>query len=167
MKDFEELYSLYSKGLYKYLLYICRDRQLAEELLQETYYQAMKSILSFKGGSKVSTWLYQIGRNVCLKHLAKARKVSFISVDEIGDMPCSKTTEEVVQDSEEGIAIINSINKLKPQYREIVCLRLFDELSFREIGGAFNQSEGWARTNFYRAKLQLKDLLSRNNEEVL
>ena len=166
MEDFEQLYYLYSKQLFKYLLYISGDAHLAEELLQETYYQALKSIFRFKGDSKISTWLYQIGKNVYLKHLSKVRKEHLISIDETKDLTNPNTPDVIIEEKEESINLLNSLNKLKEQSREIIFLRSFDELSFREIGDVFNQTEGWARTNFYRAKLQLKDYLL-NSKEVL
>jgi len=166
VEDFEQLYCLYSKQLYKYLLYISGNKYLAEELLQETYYQALKSIFRFKGDSKVSTWLYQISRNVYLKHLSKGRKEKLVSINETNDVGDYNTPEIIIEGKEENINLINAINELKEQYREIIFLRSFDELSFREIGILLNQSEGWARTNFYRAKLQLKNLLMNSKEDL-
>ena len=167
MEDFEQLYHLYSKQLFKYLFYISGDKHLAEELLQETYYQALKSIFRFKGDSKVSTWLYQIGKNVYLTHLSKVRKEQVTYLDETRDLTYPNTPDVIIEEKEQNINLIKAIHKLKEQYREIIFLRSFDELSFREIGKMFDQSEGWARTNFYRAKLQLKDFLLNKSEEVL
>jgi len=164
--DFEQLYCLYSKQLYKYLLYISGDKYLAEELLQETYYQALKSIFRFKGDSKVSTWLYQISKNVYLKHISKEMKEKLISTNETKDLIYSNTPEEIIEGKEKSINLINAIYELKDQDREIIFLRSFGDLSFREIGAEFKQSEGWARTNFYRAKLKLKNLLINSEEDL-
>lgn len=162
MEDFEQLYSLYSKQLYKYLLYLSGDKYLTEELLQETYYQALKSIFRFRGDSKVSTWLYQISKNVYFKHLSKVKKEQLREINETKDLTYLNTPDMIIEGMEARINLIEALDKLKEQSREIIFLRTFDELSFREIGKVFNQSEGWARTNFYRAKLQLKDLLLNN-----
>jgi len=167
VKDFEQLYSLYSKQLYKYLLYISGDKYLAEDLLQETFYQAFKSIFRFKGDSKVSTWLYQIGKNVYLKHLSKIRKEQTTSMNENNGLTLLSTPDIIFERKDKSLNLIKAIYKLKEQYREIIFLRAFQKLSFREIGAMFKHSEGWARTNFYRAKLQLKDLLISSEEEVL
>jgi RNA polymerase sigma-70 factor, ECF subfamily len=167
VEDFEELYHLYSKQLYKYLLYITRDTYLAEELLQETYYQALKSIFRFKGDSKVSTWLYQIGKNVYFKHLSRVKKEQLTTINKTKELTYPNTPDIVFEEKEESINLVKALYKLKEQSREIILLRTFDELSFREIGDMLSQSEGWARINFYRAKLQLKDILLNNNEEVL
>jgi len=162
VEDFEQLYSLYSKQLYKYLLYLSGDKYLTEELLQETYYQALKSIFRFRGDSKVSTWLYQISKNVYFKHLSKVKKEQLREINETKDLTYLNTPDMIIEGMEARINLIEALDKLKEQSREIIFLRTFDELSFREIGKVFNQSEGWARTNFYRAKLQLKDLLLNN-----
>lgn len=167
MEDFEQLYCLYSKKLYKYLLYICGDKYLAEELLQETYYQALKSIFRFKGESKVSTWLYQIGKNVYYKHLTRVHKEQLTTIDKTKDLVYPNTPEVIVEEKENSLSLFKALYKLKEQYREIIFLRSFDELSFREIGDMLNQSESWARTNFYRAKLKLKNLLVDDKEEIL
>lgn len=63
MEEFKQLYIKYEKQIYKYLYYLSGDKFIAEELTQETCFQAFKSIHSFKGRSKVSTWLFQIAKN--------------------------------------------------------------------------------------------------------
>jgi len=162
--DVEELYRLYSTRLLRYLIFLCGDKVLAEELLQETYYQAIKSIFRFEGNSKVSTWLHSIAKNVYLKHLSKGRKEKLISFDEIDEPIAITFPEEDLLEQEQNKSLINAINTLKEPYRKIVFLRSLDEFSFKEIGDFFNQSENWARTNFYRAKLQVKELLDSEKE---
>ena len=87
-------------------------------------------------------------------------------MSETKDLVYSKTPEAIIEGKEESINLINAIYELKDQYREIIFLRSFGELSFREIGSSFKQSEGWARTNFYRAKLKLKNLLINSKEDL-
>lgn len=165
MEDFEQLYLLYSKQIFNYLFFKCRDRYLAEEMLQETFYQAIKSILRIKRESKVSTWLYQIANNIYLKNLTRVRKEQ---VSSLGEMTVSdeNTKPDILLEAKESTEeVIDSINRLKEPLREIVFLRSYNELSFKEIGGILNQTEGWARTNFYRAKLLLKEYLISQKEE--
>ncbi len=167
MEDIEQLYRLYSKQLLKYLIYISGDKYLAEELLQETFYQAIKSIFRFNGNSKVSTWLYQIAKNVYYKYLYREKKEHLTSLEATQDLSHLSTLDEIIEWKEANIELNKAILKLKEPYKEIIFLRSFSELSFKEIGAIFNQSEGWARTNFYRAKLKLKDFLMIKSEEVL
>jgi RNA polymerase sigma-70 factor, ECF subfamily len=166
LEDIEELYRQNSKKLFRYLFCLCGDRQLAEELLQETFYQAITSIFRFKGDSKVSTWLYRIARNVYLKHLSRTRKERLTSLDEAvtSVAPGLSEGQEVEQARCDSLA--EAIDQLNHPFREIIFLRVFSELSFREVGEVFARSEGWARINFYRAKLHVKAILSKEYEEV-
>ncbi|MGY0375281.1 RNA polymerase sigma factor [Clostridium sp. JNZ J1-5] len=63
MTDFEVIYSQYFADVYKYALSLCRNKTLAEELTQETFFKALKSVDKFKGDSKIRVWLWQITKN--------------------------------------------------------------------------------------------------------
>ncbi len=165
MEDFNKLYDAYSEQIFKYLLYITGKRDTAEELLQETYYQAFKSIYRFKGKSKVSTWLYQISKHVYLKHLSKESKHKAESIQAAENLADNSTPERITEERETNNALVEAIHSLKEPYREVIILRAFNDLSFKEIGDIFSQSEGWARTIFYRGKLQLKEILNKNKWE--
>jgi RNA polymerase sigma-70 factor, ECF subfamily len=166
LEDFDALYRQYAKQLFRYLVCLSGDRQLAEELLQETFYQAINSIFRFKGDSKVSTWLYQIAKNVYLKQASKARKGRMASLDEIENVASPGLLDAAVIEEEQNSNLAAALNKLDDPFREIICLRVFNELSFKEVGELFSRSEGWARTTFYRAKLQLRAFLSDDFSEV-
>lgn len=139
---------------------------MAEELLQETFYQAINSIFRFKGDSKVSTWLYQIARNVYLKHVTKARRRWMTSLDEIENVASPELLDAAIIKEEQKSHLTAALNKLNDPFKEIICLHVFNGLSFKEVGELFSRSEGWARTTFYRAKLQLRALLSDDSSEV-
>jgi RNA polymerase sigma-70 factor, ECF subfamily len=166
LEDFEELYRLYSKKLFRYLVCLSGDRRLAEELLQETFYQAINSIFRFKGNSKVSTWLYQISKNVYLKHVSRTRRERLASLDEAENTASPELLDAAMIVEEQNTNLTTAISRLNDPFREIIVLRIFNELSFKEVGDLFNRSEGWARINFYRAKLQLRAFLSNDYGEV-
>jgi RNA polymerase sigma-70 factor, ECF subfamily len=166
LEGFEELYRQYAKPLYRYLVCLSGDRHLAEELLQETFYQAINSIFRFKGNAKVSTWLYQISKNVYLKHAYKTQKERLTSLDEAETSTSPERLDAALIEEEQNANLTAALNKLNPPFREIICLRIFNDMSFKEVGDLFSQSEGWARINFYRAKLQLKTFLSNDYREV-
>ncbi len=166
MEDFEELYRQYAKRLFRYLVCLSGDRQLAEELLQETFYQAIDSIFRFKGNSKVSTWLYQIAKNVYLKHVSKSRKGRMTSLDDLENVASPELLEAAILEAEQNSNLAAALSKLSTPSREIIYLHVFNELSFKEVGELFSRSEGWARTTFYRAKLQLRAFLSDDLSEV-
>ena len=112
----------------------------------------------------MSTWLYQIAKHVYFKHLEKQTKYKF-ALREYRDITDNSTPESVSLEKERTTEINKAIDQLKYPYKEVITLRTFSELSYKEIGETFARSEGWARTIFYRGKLQLKDILAKHGWE--
>lgn len=158
----EEIYRRYSKMIYGFLFSKCADADTAEELTQETFYQAMKSIDRFRGESSVSTWLCGIAVNVWQQHLRKQAKTrTDISLDDLestSDMQLSKSpsAEQLCLEKLSTFELLELLHKLDDPMREVMYLRLMGELSFKEIGQIMQQSENWARVTFYRGKEKLK-----------
>ena len=76
MADFQEVYDLYFKDVYKYALSLSRDPQIAEEITQETFFKALKSIDSFRGQCRLYVWLCQIAKNTYITHSQKQRRAA-------------------------------------------------------------------------------------------
>lgn len=149
----EEIYRLHAQAVYKYLLSLCRNQELAEELTQETFYQALKSIDRFDGRCKVSVWLCQIGKHLYYKELRKEGCEHPID----GDLDISIPSAEDALIGKEGkTGLLKAIHALPENVKEVVYLRSFGNLSFREIGEVMGKSENWARVTFYRGKERLK-----------
>ena len=156
----EELYKNYSKLVFNYLRSLCGDKELAEELTQETFYKAIKGINKFKGECKVSSWLCQIARNTWINYRKKEDKVKYISYDEdenIKNILAYRNVEDDVDARNELISVYKKIHKLDEKTKEVFYLRIKGELSFKEIGEILNKSEEWARITFYRGKIKLKE----------
>lgn len=159
MDAFKQLYLKHEKQIYKYIYYLSGDKFIAEELTQETFLQAFKSIHRYKGQSKISTWLFQIAKYTFNSHLKKKREYAAeTSVFENIHMN-QETPEMIYEKKETSISVINAIKQLKQPQREIIILRFYNERSFKEIGDIFNQSDTWARVNFYRAKHKLSEII--------
>lgn len=157
----EDIYRRYSKMIYGFLFSKCADADMAEELTQETFYQAMKSIDRFRGESSVSTWLCGIACKVWQQHLRKqAKTCTDISLDELEaspDMQLSKSpsAEQLCLEKLSTFELLKLLHKLDEPTREIMYLRLMGELSFKEIGQIMGFSENRARVSFYRGKEKL------------
>lgn len=158
------LYQEYGQLVYRFLLSLAKDEQLAEDLTQETFYQAIKSIDSFKGNSKVSTWLCQIAKNLWLQHLAKNkhRKVTDDALHFQAD-PHSGPDEQLLQ-SQSKVQLFQVIHQLNEINKEVVLLRLTNDFSFKEIGEIFGKSENWARVTFYRAKQKIIERMKQHDD---
>lgn len=160
MEDFSKLYALYSKNIYKYLLYLTGNHHLAEDLLQETFCNAFKAINKFQGKSKISTWLYTIARNAYLSEINKRKRNVAISLDELDYEGISFDMPDTILESKENMKkIITSITSFDEISRQVIVLRIISDFSFKEIGELLGKSENWARVTFYRLKIKLKQKL--------
>ena len=156
MQDFDKIYTEYFSQVYKFVLSLCRDPDLAEEITQESFFKALKNIDSFNGNCRIETWLCQIARNTLYSYMRKHKgQVDYPLEIIISD----ENIEEQFEDKETAYAIYKVLHKLPEPYKEIFWLRTFGELSFRQIGEIFNKTESWARVTYYRAKIMIKEEL--------
>lgn len=146
----DELYEENAKIVYHYLCSICHNKQLAEDLTQETFLQAYKSLDRFDGKCKVSTWLCQIAKHLFYQYLEKNKHEVPMEMDE--QTPANEDIQKKVMMRYELLDVLKDMQKLPAQMREVMYLRITGDLSFKEIGEIMGRSENWARVNFYRGK---------------
>ena len=145
--------------VYLYALSLSRSETQAEEITQETFFQALDHLDSFRGDCKISTWLCQIAKNIWLSLCKKEKRIRRdVTADLLPESP-SLTLEESLMDKDEALRIHQIVHHLKEPYKEVFQLRIFAELSFRQIGQLFGKTEGWARVTYYRAKIMIKEEL--------
>lgn len=158
MKSMEEIYQAHCQTVYRYLLSLTRDEQLAEELTQETFYQAVKSIHRFDGSCKMTTWLCSIAKHqLQVYHRKHPPQAELAERDLIASSP-----EGDVLSAAGRVQLLQKLHNLEEPGREVMYLRLFGDLSFREIGQVLNKTENWARVTYYRAKERLRKELERD-----
>lgn len=154
MDDMNDIYRQHAQTVYKFLLSQTRAPDLAEELTQETFYQAVRSIDRFDGRCKVSVWLCQIAKHLWYQHLRKQKRE--VPLPEEGvDVPLPSAEEETL-DQEGRLELLRQVHQLPEAQKEVVYLRAFGGLSFREIGDVLGKTETWARVTFYRGKEKLR-----------
>ena len=160
MNDLEKIYVEYFEPVYKFLISLGCDSHSAEEITQETMFIAIQKIDSFKGNCKLSVWLCQIAKHVFYDYLKKQTKHFTVSVEAQAELSLEPISEDM--DVEEQVlnkiraeGIRREIGNLNQPYQKVFLLRLFGEMSFREIGDTLGKSENWARVTFYRAKVML------------
>lgn len=163
MEDMEKVYQRHARTVYKFLLAQCRDPGLAEELTQETFYQAVKSVDRFDGSCKVSVWLCQIAKHLWYRHLRKRKREAPVPTEELPEAP-GPSAEEGLLEREGRMDLLRLVHRLPEPQREVVYLRAFGGLSFREIGDVCGKTETWARVTFYRSKEKLRNGGARDEE---
>lgn len=161
MEDMEKIYQRDGQTVYKFLLAKTRDEHLAEELTQETFYQAVKSVDRFRGDCKVSVWLCQIAKHLWYQSLGKQKRE--VPVEDFPDSLCPSAEEKVLE-QEGRMDLLRLVHGLPEPQREVVYLRAFGGLSFREIGDVLGRTETWARVTFYRTKEKLRNGGADNEE---
>ena len=156
MLDPEKIYKEYSKTVFRYLYAKTGDIHISEELTQETFYQAIRSIRNYDGSCKVTTWLCAIAKNQLLKYYRKHPR--HCDIDDIADLTDNTLSADYF--SEEGkVEILRAMHGLPEAMKEVMHLRIFGNLSFRQIGDIMERSENWARVTYYRGNLRLREKL--------
>lgn len=146
----EEIYQMYSRKVFLFLMSKTNNEDLAEELTQETFFQAVQCIDRFQGNSSILTWLCGIAKNVWLKELRKRREI--LSIND--DIPEIADQKEITVQWEQK-EILQLIHDMNEPVREVMYLRLISNLSFAEIGEIIGKSENWTRVTFFRGKQKL------------
>lgn len=155
MQSMEGIYQKYAQTVYKYLLSKTYDEDLAEELTQETFYQAIKSIDRFDESCKISTWLCAIAKNQLFAYRRKHPEMKTLEELEQTGLSGSSAEQDVLEELER-VELLRQLHQCQEPFREVMYLRIFGNLSFKEIGEIMEKTENWARVTFYRGKEKLK-----------
>jgi len=148
------LYETCYMRVFSYLMTLTGDRSLAEELTQETFYRAFVRQRDFRGESDEATWLCAIAKNLFADE--KRRQSRHGALPE--DLPDqSGGLAKAVEDRDSSFRIHLALHGLEEPHREVFELRVFGELSFREIGTIFGKTENWARVTYHRARIKLQE----------
>ena len=154
MFDMDAAYREYAGMVYKFLLSLCYEEELAEELTQETFYQAVRSVDRYDGSCKVSTWLCQIAKHLWYREMERRKRKGTSELT--ADMESlEKPVEEQLLVKEEKMELFRKVHVLDEISKEIVLLRVTGAFSFKEIAELFGKNENWARVTYYRAKQKL------------
>lgn len=158
MSEFEELYKLHYLQVYRYVLMLCKNEIIAEEITQETFFKALKGFANFKGQCKFSVWVCQIAKNTYFTYLKKNKILSEVPID-TWQLESENSLENFIADKDMSLKIHKILHGIEEPYREVFWMRIFGELSFREIAGIWGKSESWARVTYHRAKMRIKEEL--------
>ena len=153
MQEFDEIYEEYFLRVYRYVLGLCANADLAEEITQEAFFKAYKNIGSYRADSNLNSWLCAIAKNCYFSFLKREKNRRKLPPDEIA----YTDIETSLVNRTDAMNIHHVLHRLKEPYREVFWLKTFGELSFRQISELFGKTESWARVTYYRAKLMIRE----------
>jgi RNA polymerase sigma-70 factor (ECF subfamily) len=131
----DNYYRQHGAMVFYYLRRFTGNSDLAEELTQETFYQAMRTVDKYRGDCKPSVWLCQIAKHVWYQYLEKNRKIIESSWDEYEEqLPGDENINKQYWERQDKIELYKRIQTLGKEIKDVVYLRLSGELSFAEIG---------------------------------
>lgn len=154
-EEFEEIYQMYFRDVYYFILSLSKDSHIAEDITSETFLKAIKAIDKFRGDSNIKVWLFQIGKNEYFSYLRKDKNIDFVD-----DLDILKENNNMLEKgiiSKYQVKKINEIiSYLEEPYSEVFILRYYGEFSFKEIGKFFNKTDNWACVTYHRSRVKLQ-----------
>ncbi|HEY5060803.1 MAG TPA: sigma-70 family RNA polymerase sigma factor [Gemmatimonadaceae bacterium] len=169
---FRELIRRYERPVFSLIYRMVRDRELAEDLAQDTFIKVLNHIDRYRPEFKLSSWLFKIANNVAIDHLRR-RQLDTVSID---GSPHAQTADAVeasrfdVVDQQEsaldemearelGTSIERAIAGLRPEYRSCILLRHVEGRSYEEIAATLDLPLGTVKTYIHRARHELREAL--------
>ena len=170
---YRELIRRYERPVFSLILRMVRDRQLAEDLSQETFIKALNAIATYRPEFKFSSWIFKIANNAAIDQLRR-RSVQTLSLD---GAPNATTPDEIeatvlqigdrgesalaaMEARELGSSIERAIGQLRPEYRSCILLRHVEGLAYEEIAQLLELPLGTVKTYIHRARHELRESLA-------
>lgn len=154
----EGLYEAYYMKVYSYAMTLAKNKDSAEEIVQETFCRAMATDKKFRGESDECSWLCAIAKNLFCDEMRRRKRRSDGAVED-AESPEGESSSDVC-DKDTSFRIHMILHSLDEPYREVFELRCFGELSFRQIGAIFGKTESWARVTYHRAGLKIRERMN-------
>ena len=174
---YRELIRRYERPVFSLVYRMVRDRQLAEDLAQETFIKALNALASYRPEFKFSSWIFKIANNASIDHLRR-RELDTLSLDgspnastpdqveatllQVGDK--AETPLAEMEAKELGGAIEEAIQKLRPEYRSCILLRHVEGRAYEEIAELLDLPLGTVKTYIHRARNELRVALEHLKE---
>ena len=159
MLDFEIVFRDNNQFVFRFLMKLCGDVSLAEELTQETFFRAYMNISALRNEEKVAVWLCQIAKNTYFAWFNEQKRKQPISQPISTDS--TPDIAELFEEKDLAGRAFSVLHALEEPYKEVFTLFVFGGLSLKDISAMFGKSESWARVTYYRAKQKIMEGLGR------
>jgi RNA polymerase sigma-70 factor (ECF subfamily) len=148
-----ELYARYRRRIYRFALKLTQDRDLAEDIVQETFLKMQSRIRSLGESHSLASWLFTIARNEVYSHLRRTRRNG--QQQDADEMWTAESTLDQLVSAETSEIVQRHIAQLKVEYREVLLLREYEELSYAEISLVTGDPEATVKWRLFKARRAL------------
>lgn len=172
-ESFQKIYDNYHQDIFQFLYYIVKNREIAEDLVQEVYIKVIKSYHRFEGRSSEKTWLFSIARHVAIDHFRKQktlrkRILEKFDIEKASLVDEKSLPDEIAIEREEIQLLYKALDKCNMNQRTVLILRFLKDLSIAETAEVLGWTESKVKTTQHRAMKILKKEMARikGEEEV-
>lgn len=151
-----EWYESYYDDVYRFILYMLGDKQLCEDFVHDTFVRAYTAVERFDMRSSVKTWLFSIAKHLVLDEIRKRKRRKLFPFEK--EIPSSLNVEKLFENKEAVIELMSDIQKLKPNYRMVIILKMVEDCSTKEISDILDWSEAKVRKTLSRALYSLRKM---------
>ena len=151
---FEQLVVAYEGPVYRLALRMCGSAEDAREVTQDAFLAAWRGLPAFRGDSRFSSWLYRLTTNAAIDFLRREKH-------HLGNLPLEEAPERPDPQQPELLAEQRALDQLSPEHRQVLLLRVVQQLSYDEISQALSLESGTVKSRISRARRQLREILLR------
>ena len=155
----------YKDGLILYLCGITGNFSLAEEFMEDAFFRIAAKKPRFSGKSSFKTWLFTIARNTAIDGMRRQSRISDKPVEEYGELADERSIEKEYLREEQKISLHRAMEALNSDYRQVLYLTYFEELSNSEAARVMKKSSRQIENLLYRAKQALRSKLEKEGFE--
>jgi len=158
-RAFAAVYQRYGEGVFAYCLKILADRQLAEDVLQETFLKVQEQVQSLRRNASFRSWIFRIARNEAMMHFRKTRLNGRLADDSVWD---EETPHEMLVSAERSEIVNRLLESLKHEYREVLVLLVYENMSYAEIASITGATESSVKSRIFRARKAMIEKLKKH-----
>ncbi len=156
-----KLYERYKRNIYFFVVQYVKDEEAAKDIVQQTFMVMIEKISTLQHDVTFKQWLFTIARNESLMILRRKNIVPMEGLESAEENIFDvETPHTIAEQSETKELVYSAIGYLKPAYREVVLLRLFEQLSYEEIAVITNTTVSAVKSKLYKARIILAEKLS-------
>ena len=158
-ENFGEVYDTYAQKIYQFIYYKTYNKEIAEDLVSQTFLRALEKLHYFDPAKgTMSAWLYQIARNIVADHY-RARKYT-VDIEDVWDLASDQNVELDLENREQLEELREVLKKLPGDQRDMLILRIWQDLSYKEIAQILDKTEGACKMMFSRIIAKLRKEIS-------